>query len=191
LNSLDLTRYRTFGVGTIAALLITLFLAGCGGGGSDDASGNDGQGESGGASDSGGQSGGPGILPTLPATIGNIPGVSNECEAVINVYLGIAQLFTGTGGDAQQIIEATQGDFPDQIKDDIQTLANVVGEYSNLIGDLQIDLVNNPLGFAALTPEQQARFQAASAAFSAPEVEQAFENISNYGEKECTGFVRP
>ncbi len=120
--------------------------------------------------------------------VGNIPGVSNECEALLNLSIGVSQLVLGTS-NAQEIIEAAKGDFPGELGDDIQAIAEAVGQYESALGDLQIDLVNNPLAFAALTPAQLTQLEAAGAALSTTRVDQAFENIPNYAEKECTGLV--
>ena len=147
------------------ALVVALVVLGCGDSG-----------------DEGGTSGTQSDL-TL-GTIGDIPGLSGECEALAEFLFGISQTFV-TGRNAQDLIEAARGGLPSSLHDELDTVAAAATGYSDLLREYDVDLIDDPNSFSRLSPEQQNALAEATEEFSSPEVDAAMETLTNYGEQEC------
>jgi hypothetical protein len=123
---------RVVGVLAVVAALVV----GCGG---DDADTNGGVDATAGAT-------------TIPSTVGNIPGVSSECEALANLSLSISQVFAGSfQGVPNGVVDA----LPSEARADGQIIADALVEFDERLDELGIDLSD---GMASLSPEQLEAF---------------------------------
>lgn len=178
--------YRRF-LAVIAVL--ALFAAACGDSGSsidalDEATAATGGGDLGG----GGDDGGGGLFgsdETVPVTIGNIPGLSSECEALANVFLAFTNVFAG-GGAAAPSLDAISG-LPGDLRADAALMIETMQAYFDGLEDLGVDL-SDPASFGALTEEQQQAFADLSESFDTDEFTAASDRLSAYGEAECDQF---
>ena len=111
-------------------------------------------------SSSGPSAGAPTI--TISGPIGALPGVNEECVALANGFLGIAQLLAQAGIDANQVnaefTKAASGDLPDEIQDDLTTVLAAVAY---------------PGGITEVDPEQLVV------------VNDALDRLQAYAEREC------
>jgi len=125
-----------------------------------------------------------GTLPDTP--VGDIPGLSSECEALANLVFGFTQLVIG--GDADQLLAAAQSGLPSSLDDEIAIIMEGANQYADALGDLEIDL-SDPTSFAALSPEEIAQLEAASQVIDTDAFNSALEAVSEYGEAECADSV--
>ena len=99
---------------------------------------------------------------TISGPIGALPGVSDECLALANGFLGIAQLFAQAGIGANQVnaefTKAASGDLPDEIQNDLTTVLAAVAY---------------PGGITEVDPEQLVV------------VNEALERLQDYADREC------
>ena len=170
----------------LLAVLLALALIGaaCSGDSVDDAIQEEAQNQGTGGGDGGGGDGGDddGTIPNT--AIGDIPGVSDECEALANLVLGFSQLVVG--GDASQILAAAQSGLPSSLDDEIAIIMEAADQYADALGGIDL---TDPNAFATLSPEELAQLEEASQAIDTDAFNNAFEAVSTYAEAECAQFV--
>ena len=92
----------------------------------------------------------------------------------------------GGGGDTQSAIDSLEAfaqNAPDEIADDMQTIAAAYATMTQALADSGYD----PASGVAPTPEQAAALQQASAALNSTEFQQASDNVSAWFEDQCGG----
>jgi len=166
---------------TSLIMVVVLVAAACGGGGSDIE-----EQLSTASSVPGGDTNSTVVLPTA---IPNIPGLSNECQGLINLMLGFTQAFTGGPGTADQLFATAAADVPAQLKGEVETITTAVTQYGAALEGLGIESLLDPNAFANLTPQQMEQLEAASDLIDTDEVNDAFDAISVYAEVECASFI--
>jgi hypothetical protein len=119
---------------------------------------------------------------TLPETIGNVPGVSGECEALLNLSLAMANAFTGGGGD---IDPGFVSGLPPGLQADGALVVGALQQFSQGVQDLGVDL-SDPANFAALSEEQFAALDALNDQIFDEEVDAALDRISDAAEVSCS-----
>jgi hypothetical protein len=122
---------------------------------------------------------------TIPVTVGNVPGLSDECEALLNVFLGIGSAFLG--GYSGPSLDALSG-LPGDLRNDAATLIDALQAYSDGLAELGIDM-NDPNSFATLTEAQQQAFAELGEEIDSDEFNAAADRLSAYGEAQCADFV--
>ncbi len=161
--------------GYLAVIMaFVLVLAACGGG--DDGSFLD--------QSPGATSAGDGLIPIedLPTDVGNLPGVSGECEALLNLFLSISGAFLG--GEVAALDSAALANFPGEIRADAQILSDTLREFSVGLQDMGINLAD-PASFATMTEAQQAAFDDLTASLDSAQFNAASDNLSAYGDQQC------
>ena len=123
---------------------------------------------------------------TIPATIGDIPGVSDDCEALANVFLSFASIFS-PGGINIPDTDAF-GDLPGDVQDDAEIVIDALSEWAQGLADAGIDL-SDPNSLATLTEAQQNELERLSQAFDTDEINDALDRLGEYGEQECDTFT--
>lgn len=107
-------------------------------------------------------------------------GLSGECMAYAQaVAVAFGGLTTGAPVDSDQVAESfdtLEGMVPDDLKDDIQVIAGVWGEFAAMLADFDGDLAK-----AMADPDVMAAMQQ----MSTPEVTAASDAISAYFEEVC------
>jgi hypothetical protein len=163
---------RLLATSGIALLLLTTVA--CGG---DDDGGGSPFGDGGLGGDDGGDSGD--FDPS--EGVGDIPGLSDECEAVYNVIVAISMASAGQGdsGDATDALNSFADDVPGDLKDDAQIMADAYAPYFEKLAEYGGDYTA-----AANDPE----IQELSEAMNSDEVIQASDNITDYLDNECGGL---
>ncbi len=133
-----------------------------------------------GGDDSGGAFGADGI----PDEIGDIPGLSGECEDIANVFFSMASIFVG--GDVA-IDADTFSSLPGDLQDDAAIVSDGLNEVMAGIADLGLDL-SNPESLATMTEEQAVAFGELSSSIDSPAFNEALDNIEAYANAECDNF---
>lgn len=164
----------------IVLSIVALVLVGCGGG-------DDGGGEGGGGGTTTGGGGGT----TTGGDGGSFEGGALDaatCAQVVaamaSAYSGSTAAMTGGGGDVQSAVdslEAFAANAPDEIADDMQTIAAAYATMMQAFADSGYD----PASGVAPTPEQAAALQQASAAINTTEFQQASDNVSIWFKEQC------
>ena len=121
---------------------------------------------------------------TIPVTVADVLGLSDECEAIANLFLAMVSVFSG--GNPAASLSAIDG-LPGNLQDDAEVMINAFNAYSEGLQNLGVDL-SDPTSLASLTEAQQAEFQALSELVDTEEFNQASENLGAYGEAECADF---
>jgi hypothetical protein len=116
---------------------------------------------------------------------------TGECAEFAQAFAGagaaIGSAFSGTGdddlGSVAEYFDTVAEKVPEEIRDDFQVFADAYGEFAQALADADIDL-SDP---SKADPEAMAQLEALGEAFSAPEVQQASENIQAYVDSNCQG----
>lgn len=125
----------------------------------------------------------------LPDSIPDLPGLSGECEALAGFFLGIAQLIFGDVGAGSSLLDSSKSELPGSLQDDVDVVAEAADAYRAVFQELEVDF-SDPASLANLTPAQLEQMDQASEGLSAPEVEEALDNIEAYGLDACDNFTR-
>ena len=172
---------------SIATLLAaTLALGACGGGSddtSDDTGGDSAEqsgGDTGGDEPDGGGEEGTTDDDTTIVTTGDIPGVSAECEALVNFISAYGQLLSGQVEPAAG--RAVIDDFVANVGEEVRAEAAVIAEYT--VGLL--DAIEDLGGFEKVLASEEG--MAALSALSSPEYDAANNRINEYFAAECGGL---
>lgn len=123
---------------------------------------------------------------TIPVTIGNIPGLSDDCQALANVFLSFSGVFLG--GDVPDVNIDAISDLPGDLQADVALVIAGLEEYADGLAELGVDLTD-PASFAALTEEQQQAFGDLADSIDTDEFNDAADRFSAYAEVECAEFV--
>ena len=121
----------------------------------------------------------------LPTDVGDIPGLSDECEAIANVFLSMSTAFLGGGA-----IDADLSSFdklPGELQDDAATVVSALNKLYAGLESLGVDL-SDPTALASLTADQAATFAQIGEGLDTAEFDEASENLSNYAEAECDQY---
>ena len=129
---------------------------------------------------------GDGFIPAddLPTDVGNLPGVSGECEALLNLFLSIGGAFLG--GEVSALDSGALGNFPGEIRADAQIVSDTLRDFSLGLQDMGINLAD-PASLATLTEAQQAAFDDLTGSLDSDQFNTASDNLSAYGEQQCEG----
>lgn len=113
---------------------------------------------------------------------------SNECVSLgmaLSQAAGLGAFAQGGDpGDAADSLSALAGAAPAEIADDFEVMAAAFAEFAQTLADAGVDF-SDPSTLSST--EGQAALIAAGEAFSAPEVQEASENMSEYLEEVCEG----
>ena len=97
-----------------------------------------------------------------------------------------AMISSATGAGTNDDLDATAKAYkafadnaPDELKDDFETLAGVIGEYASAIGDLDLKAGETP------SPSQIAKLVALSRSFNSADVQEASAAISSWTTENC------
>ena len=175
---------RTYVHRVAVAVAMVLVIAACGGG-DDDA---DGAGDEGGNTPTTTQRARDNDATVVPTSIPDILGLSDECEGLANVMLGVIQAFAGAVEGTDTLFAAGIDSLPSELEDDIAVLRSAVTEFAAAMDEIGVNPFTDPNAFAEMTPEQIEQFEKLTGLFDSDEVDQAFENIEEYGERECNEF---
>jgi ABC-type glycerol-3-phosphate transport system substrate-binding protein len=163
---------------TILVLALALVAAGCGGGDDDSSASGDTTVEETTTDTTTTEDGGSG-------TTGDFDFADEDCQALLGVGATIAAAFSAAGGgtgdaDTEELSELADR-VPDEIKADVQTLADAFGEYAAKLQDIGIDAGATP------SAEQVQELQAAIASLDQQELTAASERVQAWATENCTG----
>jgi hypothetical protein len=164
---------------TVVVSLFALVLVGCGGGDSDDGGG--GGGTTGGGATTGDDGG-----TVIDGGALDAATCAQVVAAMASAYSGSAAAMTGGSPDLQASVdqlEAFAASAPEEIRDDMQTIAAAYATMMQAFADSGYD----PASGQAPTPEQVAALQQATAAINTAEFQQASDNVSAWFEEQCPG----
>ncbi len=125
------------------------------------------------------------LLEELPEEIGDIPGVSDECQALLSLFLSIGNAFFG--GEVASIDSSALSGLPGDVQEDAQFLADTLSEFSDAIAAMGIDFAD-PESLATLSAEQQQELTALTESLDTDEFNAAADNLEAYGDQECDQF---
>jgi hypothetical protein len=175
---------------TLALIPLLLFLVACGGDDDDD---GDAGGDQPSASDSGGSDSSDGDGDgDSDANVDDAEAILENCPELLASFGAISAI--GGGGDpsadfdVNDAVEAFQNaadQAPDEIKADMQVMADAFADFSAAIEDVGVDL-NDPASFAALNAEQQAQLLEALQSFDSPALTEANANLTAYFTENCS-----
>lgn len=118
---------------------------------------------------------------TFPTAVGNIPGVSSECEAYANLSLALVNVFSGGfsgfGGDLVSSL-------PPSGQADGAIIVDALQRFSDGMAAAGIDL-SAAGGMATMDADQIATFTQLSEEIFTDDVDAAFDRLSELVEAEC------
>jgi hypothetical protein len=125
---------------------------------------------------------------TFPVTVAGIPGIDDDCEALVNVFLSLSTIFAG--GDFGGINRDAFNDLPGDLKDDVGLVIDTFESYAEALEDMGVDL-SDPQSLASLSEAQQQELGELSESFDTEAFNTAADNLQTFGEEECTTFFTP
>lgn len=122
---------------------------------------------------------------------GDLPGVlsSDDCIAAASAFASaFSGGFTAEGtfdaGQIEAAFDRMSEVAPSEIKDDLATIADALGEYFSILEEANVDLTDP----AALTdPDVQAALQRAGEKLDTSDFEEVSENVNQWFEGQCEG----
>jgi ABC-type Zn uptake system ZnuABC Zn-binding protein ZnuA len=156
----------------VLALVLALVVAGCGGGDSESA-----------ATDETTTAETTTEETTDTTDLSGVLG-DEDCLALASVGATIAQAFAGAGGTTDENTDelaALADKVPDEIKADVQTLAQAFGTYAAKLQDIGIEPGSTP------TADQLQQLQTAIASLDQQELTAASNRIEAWAKKNCQG----
>lgn len=118
----------------------------------------------------------------LPGDVGDIPGLSDDCEAIANVFLSFSSAFFG--GDPVDADSSRFDGLPGELRDDADIVVGALNELYEEFDRLGLDL-SDPTAFATMTEEEAAAFGELSDNLDSAEVSDAMDNLEVYATAEC------
>ena len=109
---------------------------------------------------------------------------NEDCLALASVGATMAQAFAGASGstnDNSAELEALASKVPDEIKADVQVLAQAFATYSAKLKDIGVEAGKTP------TADQLQQLQGAIASLDQQELTAASQRIEAWSKKNCTG----
>lgn len=117
--------------------------------------------------------------------LGDLEGLSGECEVFAEAAAAFGAAFSGEGaadfGDLADAMDEFADEAPDEIEDDLRVLAEAYRGFDEEFGDLDF---SDPESFS--DPEVAARLAEAGEVFNSAEVTEANENLSAFTEANCS-----
>jgi hypothetical protein len=118
----------------------------------------------------------------FPTDVGNIPGLSDECEAIVNVFLSVGSVFFGGGPTDANL--SSFDELPGNLREDAAVVLGALDELYTELDKLGVDL-SDPQAFTSLTQEQAAELAQIGEKLETPEFNEASDNLSAFAEAEC------
>jgi hypothetical protein len=119
-------------------------------------------------------------------TTGDFDFADEDCRSLVAAYLGVSQAFAAAAGgsndDLQQQAEAFSefaDDVPEEIRTDVQTLANAYGQYIEVLQDAGLEPGEIP------SAEQAQELSEALQAVGTADVTAASERLGNWTTENC------
>lgn len=108
---------------------------------------------------------------------------SEDCLQLATIGAAISQAFTGAGGgdETSELFDDLVDKAPDDIRDDLRTVADGYAEYADALADLDLEEGQVP------GAEDLQAIQAAIASIDQVEVQAAAERLSAWAETNCPG----
>jgi hypothetical protein len=119
-------------------------------------------------------------------TTGDFDFADEDCRSLVAAYLGVSQAFAAAAGgsneDLQEQAEAFSefaDDVPEEIRADVQTLANAYGQYIEVLQDAGLEPGEIP------SAEQAQELSDALQAVGTADVTEASERLGNWTTENC------
>jgi hypothetical protein len=108
---------------------------------------------------------------------------SEECLQLASIGAAVGQAFSGVGGaeseESAELLAELVGEAPDEIRADIQIVADALGEYVEQIRDLDLQEGEVP------SAQQIQQVQAALASIDQPRLQAASERLAAWADENC------
>ena len=169
----------------IAGAALVLMLAGAGCGGSNDAA-NDAVGEDTITEESTSTATSASTDEASTDTVGSTGGLSGECSDLVEASQAFGAAVAsslGTGsdhlGDTADLYKSFAENAPDELKDDFETLANLMADYATALADLDLQAGETP------SAEQITKLATIGQSLSTSEAQEATAAISAWTQENC------
>jgi hypothetical protein len=122
------------------------------------------------------------------ATSGDFDFADEDCRGLVAAFLGVSQAFAAAaGGSNEELQEQAEAfsefadDVPEEIRADVQTLADAYGQYIDVLQDAGLQPGELP------TAEQAQQLQDALQAVGTADVTAASERLGTWTTENCSG----
>jgi hypothetical protein len=107
---------------------------------------------------------------------------SEECLQLVSIGAAISQAFSGAGmadDETSELFQKLVAKAPEEIKDDLETVAGAYAEYADALADLDLKAGEVP------SADDLQKIQAAIGSIDQAEVQAAAERLSAWAEENC------
>lgn len=109
---------------------------------------------------------------------------SEDCQELVSASAALSQAFSGAGddlSDESQQFQEFADNVPEEIRADVQVLADAFAEYAEALSGMDLQAGETP------TPEQALELTQALSTINQAEVTAASERLSAWTQENCTG----
>jgi hypothetical protein len=111
---------------------------------------------------------------------------SEDCLELIGIGAALAQAFSSAGaggdvGDTSELLDRLVNDAPEEIRADVQTLADAYSQYAQAVEELDLQAGEVP------SAADLAQIQSAISSLDQPELQAASERLSAWAQASCPG----
>ncbi len=152
-----------------ALVVLFLIVASCGGGDEADAGGGN-------SSDFGPAS-----------TVGNVAGMSSECESLTNLSIAMTSMFTGSPEEVDRLLEGVT-DVPGDLADEVDLLQTAIRSLALAWSEIGENPLTNPAVLTEMSDADRERIEEVMDEFSDDATNDAFDRIGEYAVTECIAF---
>ena len=167
-----------FGRLRYALIALLLVVVACGGGDTGAGSDDDGDFDPSGSDDT--------FSFETPTTVGDLAGVSDECESLTNLSIAMTAMFTGSPEQVDGLLAGVRS-VPGEIADEVDILTDAIRGLTAAWSEIGENPLTNPAGLTELSDSELAEIEALVDQFDNDATNDAFETIGEYVARECFG----
>ncbi|NND02531.1 MAG: hypothetical protein HKN91_07070 [Acidimicrobiia bacterium] len=117
------------------------------------------------------------------STVGNVAGLSAECESLTNLSIAMTSMFTGSPEEVERLLAGVQS-VPSGIAEDVELLEMAIRELAAAWAEVGDNPLSNPTALTEMTDADRERIEAVMDRFSDDATNDAFDRIGEYA-AEC------
>lgn len=119
-----------------------------------------------------------------PTTVGNIPGMSAECESLTNLSIAMTSIFTGTPEEVDRLLAGVDN-VPGELADDVAVLQTAIRGLAQAWAEVGVNPLSDPTALSEMSDADRERIEGVMEQFSDDATNDAFDRIGEYAVDAC------
>ena len=122
------------------------------------------------------------------STVGNVAGMSAECESLTNLSIAMTSIFSGSPEEVERLLAGVRS-VPGEIDSEVALLQTAIRSLAEVWSEIGANPLSDPTVFTDMSDADRQRIEAVMDEFSDEATNDAFDRIGEYVADECIGFV--